>query len=78
MSEMVRGSPRFLLAAGRREAMTLTFDDLSLGGGKDWDMDTKPHALLPLVCGWVAVNKLACLFVPRFPLCKMSITPQTS
>lgn len=47
MSEMVRGSPRFLLAAGRREAMTLTFDDLSLGRGKDWGMDVKPHTLLP-------------------------------
>lgn len=33
MSEMVRGSPRFLLAAGRRQAMTLTLDGLGLGGG---------------------------------------------
>lgn len=67
MSEMVRGSPRFLLAAGKREVMTLTYDDLSLGGGKDWGMGAKPHALLPLV--WLGGSEQITL-----PLCA-SVSP---
>lgn len=66
MSEMVRGSPRFLLAAGGREAMTQPW----AGGTQDWGMDMGPRALLPLLPGRVAVSRSAHLSVPQFPFCK--------
>ena len=82
MSEMTRGSPRFLLAARGKKPKAHPWPPWPQGP-RSWAWTRSPMPRFPCPAshasqaGWT-VSKPAPLSVPQFPLCNMGMRPQSS